>query len=70
LLTEKRKVTLNGIYLMKKKGFKQRLNELPDLVKKTKPSKFYILLGGLFLLPGGSLLCAFALYLRYFKKKA
>jgi hypothetical protein len=55
---------------MKEKGFKQSLKELPGLVKKTKPSKFYILLGGLFLLPGGSLLCAFALYIRYFKKKA
>jgi len=70
LLNEKRKVTLNAISLMKKKDLKQRLKELPDLVKKTKPSKFYLLLVGLFLLPGGSLLCVFALYLRFIKREA
>jgi hypothetical protein len=53
---------------MKKTGFKQRIDELPRIVKETKPNRFYPLLVGLFLLPGGSFLCLFALYLRFVKK--
>jgi hypothetical protein len=53
---------------MNVKDFKEKLKELPGLVKKTSPNKFYPLLLALFLLPGGSFLCLFALYLRFFKK--
>ena len=50
------------------KNFKQHLAKVPDLIKKTSPNKFYSLLIGLFLLPGGSFICLFALYLRFIKK--
>jgi len=53
---------------MLKKSFKEHLKELPEVVKRTDPKKFYSLLVGLFLLPGGSFLCLFALYLRFLKK--
>tara|TARA_B100000768_G_scaffold56312_1_gene54774 strand:+ start:502 stop:663 length:162 start_codon:yes stop_codon:yes gene_type:complete len=53
---------------MKTEDFKYKINELPEVIKKTNPNKFYPLLVGLFLLPGGSFLCLFALYLRFIKK--
>jgi hypothetical protein len=53
---------------MKNISFREQIAELPAQVKNTKPNRFYPLLVGLFLLPGGSFLCLFALYLRFIKK--
>ena len=64
----KRNLNLIKNYSMIKKSFREHLNELPDTVKRTDSKKFYPLLVGLFLLPGGSFLCLFALYLRFLRK--
>ena len=51
------------------KNFKENLASIPNLVEKTSKGKFSILLLTLFFLPGGSILCLFALYFRFRNRK-
>ena len=51
------------------KNFKENLASIPNRVEKTSKGKFSILLLTLFLLPGGSILCLFALYFRFRNRK-
>jgi len=52
-----------------KKSFKENLKELPEKIRKTPPGKFYSLLVGIFFLPGGSILCLIAIYIRLTKSE-
>ena len=45
--------------------FKENLTDIPIRVRKTSKGKFSLLLLTLFFLPGGSILCLFALYIRF-----
>ena len=47
------------------KNFKENLASIPNRVEKTSKGKFSVLLIALFLLPGGSILCLIAVYLRF-----
>lgn len=51
------------------KNFKENLASIPNRVEKTSKGKFSILLLTLFILPGGSILCLFALYFRFRNRK-
>ena len=51
------------------KNFKENLASIPNRVEKTSKGKFSILLLTLFFLPGGSILCLFALYFRFRNRK-
>tara|TARA_A100001011_G_scaffold8548_1_gene9774 strand:+ start:1303 stop:1476 length:174 start_codon:yes stop_codon:yes gene_type:complete len=47
------------------KKFKKNLASIPERVEQTSRGKFSLLLIFLFFLPGGSILCLFALYLKF-----
>ena len=49
------------------KAFNEKLELLRSEVKNVPKAKFIAYLIGLFMFPGGSILCLFALYLRIFK---
>ena len=51
------------------KNCKENLASIPKRVEKTSKGKFSILLLTLFFLPGGSILCLFALYFRFRNRK-
>lgn len=51
------------------KNFKENLASIPNRVEKTSKGKFSLLLITLFILPGGSILCLFALYFRFRNRK-
>jgi len=51
------------------KNFKENLASIPNRVEKTSKGEFSILLLTLFFLPGGSILCLFALYFRFRNRK-
>ena len=51
------------------KNFKENLDSIHNRVEKTSKGKFSILLLTLFFLPGGSILCLFALYFRFRNRK-
>jgi len=52
-----------------KKTFKENLQELPKSIRETPAGKFYSLLVGIFFLPGGSILCLIAIYIRLTKSE-
>ena len=51
------------------KNFKDNLASIPKKVEKTSKGEFSLLLITLFFLPGGSILCLFALYFRFRDRK-
>lgn len=46
-------------------NFRRNLSDIPRKVEQTSRGKFILLLGVLFLLPGGSFLCLAAVYIKF-----